>query len=120
MWASLQEALGWGRSPESFEDFFDHWLPLGCPGYNFKIFLLGVVLWVLWNVRNKLHIEGVAPKTPSNILYMMLSLLQRWSVLLRRPEKLKMDDLSTRVWDLLKRFHGGSILVRQLKIFCSV
>jgi hypothetical protein len=22
MWFSLQEALGWGRIPESFEDFF--------------------------------------------------------------------------------------------------
>jgi hypothetical protein len=27
-------------------------------------------------------------------------------VLLRRPEKLKMDELSTRVWDWLKRFQG--------------
>jgi hypothetical protein len=61
---------------------------------------------VLWNVRNKLHIEGVAPKTPSDILYIMLALLQRWSVLLRRPEKLKLDDLLTRIWDWFKRFQG--------------
>jgi hypothetical protein len=60
----------------------------------------------LWNVRNKLRIEGVAPKIPSDILYVLLALLQRWSVLLRRPEKLKLDDLSTRIWDWLKKFQG--------------
>jgi hypothetical protein len=91
----------WGgaESQKALRIFFDYWLPLGCPNYSFKIFLLGVALWVPWNVRNKLCIEGVAPKTPSDILYTMLSLLQRWSVLLRRPEKFKMDELSTRVWD---------------------
>jgi hypothetical protein len=59
---------------------------------------MGAVLWVSWNVRNKLSIEGVAQKSPTDILYNVLYLLQRWCVLLRRPEKYKLE-MSMRVWD---------------------
>jgi hypothetical protein len=48
--------LGWDRS-YSLQDFFDNWSPLGCVHHNLKLFLLGVVLWVLWITRNKLAMD---------------------------------------------------------------
>jgi hypothetical protein len=106
LWTSLKEALGWDRPPDSLEDSFDHWLPIGCTDYIIKAFLFGVVLWGLWNVRNKLSIEGMAPKSPTDILYNILSLLQRWGVLLRRPEKIKLEKRTSSVWNWVKRFQG--------------
>jgi hypothetical protein len=69
IWASFKEALGWERAPDSLQDILDNWIPLGCADYKSKIFMLGVVLWAIWVTRNKIAIEGVAPKSPIDVLY---------------------------------------------------
>jgi hypothetical protein len=39
--------------------------------------------WVLWTVRNKMAIEKHFPKAPSDVMYVAISLLQKWSLLLK-------------------------------------
>jgi hypothetical protein len=42
-----------------------------------KIFVLATILWVLWNVRNKMAIEGVFITNPADILFKINILLQK-------------------------------------------
>jgi hypothetical protein len=56
IWICFKEALGWDKSPGSLQGLNEGWVPLGCFDYELKIFLLGVVLWTLWNTRNKFTI----------------------------------------------------------------
>jgi hypothetical protein len=67
VWTCLKQAMGWERVPLNFQDFFD-WLPLQDKHYKLKLFGLANVVWVLWNVRNKMSIEGVFPNDPANTL----------------------------------------------------
>jgi len=53
VWVCFKEALGWDRVPSSFQDIFDYWVPLGCSDYHIKFFILSIILWDLWNIRNK-------------------------------------------------------------------
>jgi hypothetical protein len=69
-----------------------------------KTFLVGVVFWVLWNTRNKLVIEGVCPRTPSDVMHKILSFVQRWRVLLGGENQSKLDVKATQVRAWLERF----------------
>jgi hypothetical protein len=79
-------------TPLDFQDCMEGWIPLGCDNYKLKLFVLGVVLWILWITRNKFAIEGVCPNTPSDIIYKILLYLQRWRVLLKSGDQSAMDD----------------------------
>jgi hypothetical protein len=84
-WNRLGQAAGWERTPGNLRDFFDNWLPIHDKDYKTKIFGLATILWVLWNVRNKMAIEGVFITDPADILFKINILLQKWRVRLK-PE----------------------------------
>jgi hypothetical protein len=103
IWASFKEALGWERAPDSLQDILDNWIPLGCSDYKFKIFVLGVVLWAIWVTRNKIAIEGVAPKSPTDVLHKIHSFLQKWRALLGAGEQKKVDDTAAQLQGWMKK-----------------
>jgi hypothetical protein len=76
-WSCLGQAAGWERTPGNLQDFFDNWLPTHDKEYKMKIFVLATILWVLWNVRNKMAIEGVFITNPADILFKINILLQK-------------------------------------------
>jgi hypothetical protein len=41
LWISFKEALGWDGTPDSLEDFLDHWHPLDVLTIVFRSFLWG-------------------------------------------------------------------------------
>jgi hypothetical protein len=49
--------------PSSLQDVFDKWIPLVGNNYHIKLFMLAIILWGLWNVRNKMGIEKKFPKS---------------------------------------------------------
>ena len=59
IWACANEALHWGMAPSSMQELLEGWIPLGCRNYGVKITVLAGVLWTLWNVRDKMTMEGV-------------------------------------------------------------
>ena len=61
VWVCFKEALGWDRVPVSLQDIFDYWVPLGCSDYLIKLVVLSIILWGLWNTRNKMGIEKKFP-----------------------------------------------------------
>jgi hypothetical protein len=64
--------------------------PIWSANYKLKLFVLGVVLWILCNTSNKFAIEVVYPNSPSDVVYIILSYLQRWCVLLNCSDKSEM------------------------------
>ena len=85
-WICAKEALGWDRTPISMQDLLDKWLPLGSQNYSLKLYITSGVLWVLWNIRNKMAIEGTFIRNPSDVFFKIDSTLQRWRVLLRKSD----------------------------------
>jgi hypothetical protein len=61
VWTCFKEVFGWDKVPLDFQDCMEGWIPLGCDNYKLKLFILGVVSWILWITRNKFAIEGVCP-----------------------------------------------------------
>lgn len=59
VWTCFKEALGWNKIPQGLQEVFDEWIPLGSHNYHVKLFILSIVLWGIWNVRNKMCIEKV-------------------------------------------------------------
>jgi hypothetical protein len=50
--------------PRGLWDLLELWLPLGCKSYNLKFFSVSV-LWLAWN---KMAIEGVFVRNPTELL----------------------------------------------------
>jgi len=89
--ACARDALGWERIPNSMSDFLEGWLPLGCRNYGQELIIFAGVLWSLWTTRNKMVIEGVFLKNPTDMIFKIDSHLQRWRVLLRAADQAFLD-----------------------------
>ena len=73
------------------KDLLEECIPLGCRNYGLKCFVIAGVFCVLWNTRNKMAIEGVFIKLPTDILFKLDTILQRWGVLLREADRVILD-----------------------------
>jgi hypothetical protein len=53
------------------------------------MFMFSGFAWALWTARNKIAIEKKVPKVPIDVIYNALSLIQRWSVLPREKDHVR-------------------------------
>ena len=99
-WICIKEALGWDRAPNSLQDFLEHWVPTRCRQHDLKITVLATVAWALWNARNKMAIEEVFIRSPTDIIFRINFFLQRWKVLLRGDARAELEtwELQVRTW----------------------
>jgi hypothetical protein len=104
VWESLKEMLGWERTPRGVWDLLDLWLPLGCKSYNLKFFSMSVVLWVLCLARNKMAIEGVFVRNPTELLQKVCVFLQRWKLRLKPVEQSHLEEGERRLGGWIKDF----------------
>jgi hypothetical protein len=104
-WFVLREKYCWlvADKPSEQADCLEGWIPLGCSDYKLKLFILGVVLWILWTTRNKFAIEGGCPTSPADVVHKILSYLQRWRLLLK-GEQARMDARATQIRSWLACF----------------
>lgn len=47
------------------------------------------------NSKNKMMIEKIFPKSPTEVLFKMSNYLQRWKILLRLAEKSKVEQMGS-------------------------
>ena len=104
VWVCFKEALGWDRELTSWQDFLDNWIPLGCRDYSSKLFLSTIVFWALWIIRNKRVIEGKFPRYPTELLIKSNMFLQKWKVLLRGEDQVKIEGWVAQVKGWLESF----------------
>ena len=77
---------------------------MGCLNYNTKVFLLAVVMWALWTIRNKRTLAGQFVRCPSDILFKIHSFLQKWKVLLRGIDHSRLEELAAQVKSWVESF----------------
>jgi len=85
-------------------ELLEGWLPLGCRDYGVKMVVLAGLLWTLWNVRNKMAIEGVFLRAPTNIIFKFDSFIQRWRRLLRESDRTTLDGWNAQVKGWVEKF----------------
>ena len=91
------EALQWDRVPTSMRELLEGWLPSGCRDYVVKMLLLAGLLWTLWNVRNKMAIEGVFLQAPTDIIFKFDYFIPRWMLLLQASDRTTLNGLRAQV-----------------------
>jgi hypothetical protein len=83
--------------------------------------------WALWTARNKTAIEKKVPKAPIDVIYNALSFIQRWSVLLREKDQVRILQAKESIASWLKSFRPSDIcpsdviefnFVSCLEVFC--
>ena len=85
IWSIVKEIFNLEYCPSSLEDLNYLWQQSKGPlPSNLLMFVFAVFAWALWITRNKMAIEKVFPKAPSDVIYVAISLMQKWNHLLRR------------------------------------
>jgi hypothetical protein len=111
IWAVIKEVFYARDIPNSVQEMSEGWLwgngPL--PTRNIMFFFAGFA-WTLWVTRNKMAIEKCYPKAPTNILYDALSLLQRWSLLLKVIDKEKVDQANVMLLRWIRNFEPSLVM----------
>ena len=103
---------GFAWTPSSLEDFSCFWLEGKGPlPSHLLMFLFAGFAWALWTTRNKMAIEKIFPKAPSDVLYVAISLMQKWSHLLKEKDKECVDHILKSVLSWMKDFRPSAILL---------
>jgi hypothetical protein len=108
MWAGVRELLGCDWNPAGAGQFLG--LVQGLSGALRRLvwFTFAAQSWALWNIRNKLAIEGRLINNPADaILHMSLN-MQRWRVLVRPRDRRLLDEAMLEVRRLRTRARGNS------------
>lgn len=69
-------------------DFTSTWLQGKGPFPKCLImFIFAWFSWALWIIKNKMAIEKKFPKAPTDVLFVAISLMQKWSILLKEEDQ---------------------------------
>ena len=105
IWAILKEVFELEFVPRSLQEFSEKWLHGKGPlPYRLFLFLFAGFAWTLWVTRNKMAIEKVFPKAPTDVLYAALSLLQKWIMLLKENDRWRMSQVKDMVVCWMRSF----------------
>jgi len=69
---------------------------------NLLIFFFAGFAWTLWTTRNKMAIEKHFPKAPTDVIYAALSLMQKWSIMLKEGERKRFMQVNDAIHELAK------------------
>lgn len=84
----IKEVFNPEAYPTSLSEFYNMWLlGKGALPIRIIIFIFAGFTWALWTSRNKMAIEKKFPKAPTDVVYVALSLMQKWSIKLRRKTR---------------------------------
>ncbi|TKW07930.1 hypothetical protein SEVIR_7G340000v4 [Setaria viridis] len=72
--------------------------------YDMILFSFAIILWALWNRRNKLRIERKFPNSPCDVIFAISSYLQRWKILLQESDRDCLERLNNQVATWVKGF----------------
>ena len=112
IWSIVKEIFNLEYCASSLEDLSCLWLQGKGPlPSNLLMFVFAGLAWALWITRNKMAIEKVFPKTPSDVIYVVISLMQEWSHQLKEKDKERVDQILNNVLSWMKNFRPNVILL---------
>lgn len=104
-WGIIKEVFQLTETPRSVDELCSGWLKGKGPlSIRLTIFLFAGFAWAIWTTRNKMAIEKVFPKAPTDVIFVALSLMQKWRVSLKEKEQGSFDSVSARIVDWMKQF----------------
>jgi hypothetical protein len=68
------------------------------------MFIFAGFAWAIWTTRNKMAIEQRFPKALADVIYVALSLLQTWSVLLNEVDRQRVLHVRDDIMNWMKSF----------------
>jgi hypothetical protein len=105
VWSMLQNIFELDFCPRSLEDLSIIWLQGKGPLPNrLVMFFFAGFTWALWTTRNKMAIEKSFVKASTDVIYVAVSLLQRWSILLKEKDKERVSQALEAILRWLKNF----------------
>jgi len=111
VWEIIAEIFQLSSYPTSWEDFCGSWLRgKGPVPARLIIFLFSGFMWALWTTRNKIAIEKMIPKAPTDVMYIAISLMQKWSVKLKE-DKDRIMQIKDSIASWLKTFKPNNVLL---------
>lgn len=114
-WNILGEVFKWESWPKSLKSLSKTWLMGKGPlPKKLIMFLFVGFSWVLWNTRNKMAIEHKFPKAPTNVIYLALSYLQKWVVLLKEEDRGRMEVIKWEIMEWMKLFKPNEVLISDI------
>jgi hypothetical protein len=66
--------------------------------------MLAAVLWSLSITRNKIVMDGVFPKSTTEIFFKIFAVIQKWRALLKQSEKEELDSKVVQVRGWVEEF----------------
>jgi len=104
VWGFMKE-ICWNTHPHSVKDLSETWLlGKGPLPIRLILFVFAGFAWALWNNRNKMSIEHKFPKSPSDIMYIALSFMQKWSLLLKEDNRQRITQIKDEVLRWMRSF----------------
>nr|XP_051229140.1 uncharacterized protein LOC127346942 [Lolium perenne] len=102
MWAGVRELVHCSWNPAGVGDFLA--ICHGLSGAYRRVvwFSFAALAWALWNIRNKLTMEGVLIGKPADALYKMIIYMQQWRMLVKWKDRGLVDA----AMETLRRLHG--------------
>jgi hypothetical protein len=91
MWAGIRELLHYDWNPTGVGHFIAIVHGLSGSLRRLAWFTFAAQSWALWNIRNKLAIEGKLINNPADAIYHMSMYMQRWRVLVRPRDRPLLD-----------------------------
>jgi hypothetical protein len=91
MWAGVRELLGDVWNPAGAGQFLAIVHGLSGPLRRTAWFTFAAQCWALWNIRNKLAIEGKLINSPADAMFQMMLYMQRWRALVRTKDRGLLD-----------------------------
>jgi hypothetical protein len=103
MWAGIRDILKCDWNPVGAGGFVALAQALFGSFRRLASFAFTVMFWTLWNMRNKLTMEGMAIAHPADASFQMSLHMQHWRVLVRQKDRTLLDEAVGEVWRLHAR-----------------
>ena len=94
-WSVVRRLLGCNWSPANFPQFHAYIQQLLGQRRRLTWVLVSVLFWALWVTRNKLAIEGIVPRHPSDLIFKTMMFLQVWAGLAKVQDNAALQVLTS-------------------------
>jgi hypothetical protein len=98
IWGFLRDIFKWDNFPPSLKEFSESWLLGKGPMHTRLIlFIFAGFAWAIWTNRNKMAIQLKFPKSLTDIIYTVVSFLQKWSIMLKEADRERIKQVKDNI-----------------------
>lgn len=112
VWGVVQTIFHLDWLPNSLDDLSCVWFQgRGPVPKRLLMFFFAGFAWSIWTTRNKMAIEKTFPKAPTDVVYTAVSLVQKWTLMLKEKDRERVEDILNNITIWLRGFRPREILL---------